>query len=129
LSDRLAPEKLCSIGLVALAAGLASLATLGAVPSPFDIAWRLGICGLGFGLFQSPNNRVIIGSAPRERSGGASGLQSLGRLLGQSLGAVAVALVFGLARGHNTTLITGMAATLSLAAACASAFRRRIVHP
>lgn len=129
LSDRLAPEKLCSIGLVALAAGLASLATLGAAPAPFDIAWRLGICGLGFGLFQSPNNRVIIGSAPRERSGGASGLQSLGRLLGQSLGAVAVALVFGLARGHNTTLITGMAATLSLAAACASAFRRRIVHP
>lgn len=127
LSDRFAPEKLSSIGLVVLACGLASLSWLREMPSSFDIGWRLAICGLGFGLFQSPNNRVIMGNAPRARSGGASGLQSIGRLLGQSTGAVVVAIVFGLMHGHQTALITSFAAALSLIAACFSGFRREIV--
>ena len=41
------------------------------------------LCGAGFGLFQSPNNHTIITSAPRERSGGASGMLGTARLLGQ----------------------------------------------
>lgn len=127
LSDRFAPERLCSVGLVILATGLASIAMLGAAPSGFDLGWRLAVCGLGFGFFQSPNNRVIIGSAPRERSGGASGLQSMGRLLGQSIGAAFVAIVFGLVRGNQTAWIAWCAAGLTLAAACASGLRRTSV--
>ena len=38
-------------------------------PATLDIVWRLTLCGLGFGLFQSPNNKVIVTSAPRERAG------------------------------------------------------------
>ena len=125
LSDKVAPEKLGSIGLTLLACGLASVCWLGKAPSWFDIAWRLAICGLGFGIFQSPNNRVIMSSAPRERSGGASGLQSMGRLLGQSIGAVLVALMFALLPGHSTAQITGVAAGLSLLAACASGLRKK----
>ena len=68
-------------------------------PRTLDIAWRLTLCGLGFGLFQSPNNKVIITSAPRERSGGASGMQSTARLTGQSFGAALVAVIFGLHQG------------------------------
>jgi MFS transporter, DHA2 family, multidrug resistance protein len=55
------------------------------------------ICGFGFGLFGSPNNRAIIASAPRERSGGAGAIQSAARLLGQTVGAALVALIFGFA--------------------------------
>jgi DHA2 family multidrug resistance protein-like MFS transporter len=124
LSDRLAPERLGSAGLVVLAAGLGCLATMGADPSSFDIGWRLAICGFGFGLFQSPNNRIIIASAPRERSGGASGLQSTGRLLGQSIGAAVVAVVFGLVAHGQTALIAWIGAILSLAAALSSGLRR-----
>ncbi|MCC8392191.1 MFS transporter [Paraburkholderia sp. MMS20-SJTR3] len=124
LSDRVSPGLISSIGLFVLGCGLALLGLLGDTATQFGIVWRLAICGLGFGLFQSPNNRVIIGSAPRNRSGGASGLQSMGRLLGQSSGAVVVAIVFGLVPGRHLTLIAGIAATLAVIAACASSMRR-----
>lgn len=59
-----------------------------------DIIWRLFICGSGFGLFQTPNNSTIISSAPSNRSGGASGMLGTARLLGQTLGATQVAMIF-----------------------------------
>lgn len=124
LSDRLAPERISALGLLVMAAGLISLQTLGELPAAWDISWRLGLCGLGFGLFQSPNNKVIVGSAPPERSGGASGLQSMGRLLGQSLGAVAVALAFGLGHPPASLGVTLVAAVLALVAAGAGVMRR-----
>ncbi|MGV7246529.1 MFS transporter, partial [Caballeronia sp. M23-90] len=74
LSDRYSAGVLGGIGLALLSAGLLLLATTGAHPAPFDIAWRMALCGLGFGLFQSPNNRQMLSSAPRNRSGGASGM-------------------------------------------------------
>jgi DHA2 family multidrug resistance protein-like MFS transporter len=128
LSDRVAPERLGSLGLVVLAIGLACVASMGADPSSLDIGWRLAICGFGFGLFQSPNNRIIIASAPRERSGAASGLQSTGRLLGQSMGAAVVAVVFGLVAHGETVLIAWMGAGLSLVGALSSGFRRTNVR-
>jgi DHA2 family multidrug resistance protein-like MFS transporter len=124
LSDRFAPARLSSVGLIIQAIGLGSIALIGSAPSSFDLIWRLALCGLGFGLFQSPNNRIIISSAPRERSGGASGLQSMGRLLGQSIGAAFVAIVFGLVQGNQTIWIAWCAALLALMAACASGLRR-----
>ena len=127
LSDRFAPERLCSFGLAILAIGLASIAMIGSAPSGFDLSWRLAVCGLGFGFFQSPNNRIIISSAPRERSGSASGLQSMGRLLGQSIGAAFVAIVFGLVYGNQTAWIAWCAAGLTLMAACANGLRRTTV--
>ncbi|GEO99035.1 MFS transporter [Methylobacterium haplocladii] len=96
LADRYPPGLLGGIGLATMAAGLTGVALLPADPSTLDIAWRLSLTGLGFGLFQSPNNRLIITSAPRERSGGASGMQSTSRLTGQSLGAALVAVIFSL---------------------------------
>ena len=53
------------------------------------------VCGLGFGFFQSPNNRELIGSAPREKSASAAGLLAAIRVGGQTLGAALVAIVFG----------------------------------
>ena len=110
LADRYPPGLLGGIGLGLMAAGLAAVALLPPEPHALDIAWRLVLCGLGFGLFQSPNNRVIITAAPRERSGGASGMQSTARLTGQSLGAALVAVIFGLTRGQGA----GFAVHISL---------------
>ena len=123
LSDRFAPERVCSAGLFIFGTGLASLTTLGSDPGNWSIGWRVALCGLGFGIFQSPNNRVIIGSAPRERSGGASGLQSMGRTVGQSIGAVAVALIFNLNHTAPTVWMCGVAAVLAIVAACVSGLR------
>ncbi len=80
------------IGLGLFAAGLAALALLPAAPSPLDVAWRMALAGAGFGLFQTPNNRTMIAAAPRERTGGASGMLGTARLLGQTTGAALVAL-------------------------------------
>jgi DHA2 family multidrug resistance protein-like MFS transporter len=93
LVDRYPAGLLGGIGLLLFAAGLASLAFLPAHPSMPDVAWRMALSGAGFGLFQSPNNRTMIAAAPRERSGGASGMLGTARLLGQTIGAALVALL------------------------------------
>jgi MFS transporter, DHA2 family, multidrug resistance protein len=80
-------------------AGLLLLTALPVDAGAADIAWRMGVCGLGFGFFQSPNNRAMISAAPRHRSGGASGMLGTARLLGQTLGAALVALIFSLSTG------------------------------
>ncbi len=103
------------VGLVLFAAGLGSLAGLPANPSHFDVAWRMALSGLGFGLFQTPNNRTMIAAAPRERSGGASGMLGTARLLGQTTGAALVALFLGRypAEGTQVSLLVAVGFALS----------------
>ncbi|WP_462123396.1 MFS transporter [Methylorubrum thiocyanatum] len=127
LADRFPPGLLGSLGLVLLAAGMAALALLPEAPTTLDVVWRLTLAGIGFGLFQSPNNKVIITSAPRERSGGASGMQSSARLVGQSLGAALVAVLFGLIPGGPVgafAVTLWCAVALALTGALASGLRR-----
>jgi MFS transporter, DHA2 family, multidrug resistance protein len=100
LSDRYPAGILGGIGLALLAVGMALLAMLPASPSVANIVWRMGICGLGFGFFQTPNMRALMSSAPPGRSGSASGIVATARLTGQTTGAALAALCFSLA-GHN----------------------------
>jgi DHA2 family multidrug resistance protein-like MFS transporter len=95
LSDRYPAGLLGGCGLIVLSAGLALLAALPMHPSTLNIVWRLLICGIGFGFFNTPNNRAILTSAPPLRAGAASGMQATARLLGQTVGAAMVALMFG----------------------------------
>jgi len=123
LADRHSAGILGALGLVVFAAGLGMLALLPVAPGDADIIWRMAICGAGFGLFQSPNNRVIMTSAPRERSGGASGMLGTARLLGQTTGAALVALVFGLFGERANVWALGLAAGIALLAAVVSGTR------
>lgn len=124
LADRFIPGLLGSIGLLVMGGGLVLVALDIAGSTPVSLTWRLAICGLGFGFFQSPNNRVIIGSAPRERSGGAAGLQSSGRLIGQSFGTALVAVALGRAPAHATEIALWGAAALTFFGAVTSGLRR-----
>jgi DHA2 family multidrug resistance protein-like MFS transporter len=92
LADRMSTAILCAVGLALLCAGLAAMASLPASPTAFDIGWRMAVCGTGFGLFQSPNNRMMLTSAPRDRAGAAGGMLGTARLTGQTLGAVGTAV-------------------------------------
>ena len=96
LSDKIPAGKLGGIGLLLLCIGLASVALIPAHASWWNVGWRMALCGGGFALFQSPNNRLLIASTPRERSGAGSGVLSSARLLGQTLGASLVAVTFGM---------------------------------
>jgi DHA2 family multidrug resistance protein-like MFS transporter len=123
LADRYPVGILSGAGLTVLAIGLAMISWLPADPNTWDIAWRMLICGLGFGFFNTPNNRAIIISAPSRRSGGASGMQASSRLIGQTTGAALVALVFGLVPVNGTAVTTVCAAAIALAAAGVSLLR------
>jgi DHA2 family multidrug resistance protein-like MFS transporter len=124
LADRYPAGILGGIGLSVLACGFTLLALLPAHPTTLEILWRVGLCGLGFGFFQSPNNRAIVSSAPRERSGGAGAIQGTSRLLGQSVGAALVALVFGIdPGGHGARVAIALAAGFAGAAALTSLSR------
>ena len=121
LVERYPAGLLGGVGLLLFAAGLGSLALLPAHPTHFDVAWRMALAGLGFGLFQTPNNRTMIAAAPRERSGGASGMLGTARLLGQTTGAALVALFLArfAADGTQVSLLTAvgfalLGATLSM---------------
>jgi DHA2 family multidrug resistance protein-like MFS transporter len=95
LIGRIADGMLGAIGLALMSCGLFLLSLLTVHSSDLDIAWRMALCGAGFGLFQSPNNHTIITSAPRGRSGAASGMLGTGRLTGQTLGTLLIGGVFG----------------------------------
>ncbi len=124
LADRYPVGLLSGGGLTVMAIGLLTLALLPAHPAPIDIVWRMTICGLGFGFFNTPNNRAIITSAPPVRTGGASGMQATARLLGQTMGAALVALVFGVFPVSGTTASMLFAAVASVGAAAVSFSRR-----
>ena len=94
LSDRYPSGLLCSLGLFILTLGMASIALMNGSASSAGIAFRLAVCGIGFGLFQSPNMREIMSGAPAVRSGGASAVVAISRLMGQTLGAGLVAQCF-----------------------------------
>jgi DHA2 family multidrug resistance protein-like MFS transporter len=119
LSDRSAPALLGAMGLAVMTVGMVALLTLPVDAGWLDVAWRMAVCGLGFGFFQSPNNRLLLGSAPPERSGGASGMLSTARLLGQTVGSALVALTFGLSGASGTGVAGGVRMALAVGAAAA----------
>jgi DHA2 family multidrug resistance protein-like MFS transporter len=123
LADKYPAGLLGGIGLLLFAGGLLSLALMPAHAHVFDIVWRMALTGIGFGFFQSPNNRALITSAPRERSGGASGMLGVGRLLGQTTGAALVALIFARNAEHGEKITLYLAAGIAVAAAVVSSLR------
>ena len=135
LADHYPAPVLSTFGLGIFASGLVTLALLPPHPSTVDIVWRGVVCGIGFGFFQAPNNRELLGSAPRHRSGSASGVLATVRVTGQSLGAAIVAIALGTAAtaafspGADAALaapahgVLGVAAGLSALACAVSALR------
>ncbi|WP_338834829.1 MFS transporter [Bradyrhizobium septentrionale] len=110
LVERYPAGLLGGIGLLLFALGLGTLAFMPANAAPIDVIWRMALAGVGFGLFQTPNNRTMIAAAPRERSGGASGMLGTARLLGQTIGAALVALLLARfpADGTRISLMVGV---------------------
>lgn len=125
-SDKHPPGLLGGVGMVILALGMAALALLPADASVLNIGWRMALCGAGFGLFQSPNLRALMSSAPADRSGGASGVIAVARLLGQSTGAALVALCFSVSGVGGAVWALALGACFATVAATASFARLRI---
>jgi DHA2 family multidrug resistance protein-like MFS transporter len=126
LADRVSTAVLCAVGLAVFCAGLAALATLSAAPGPFEISWRMALCGIGFGLFQAPNNRMMLTAAPRERAGAAGGMLGTARLTGQTLGAVLTAIFLHLLGPPGEVVGLWVAAGFAALAAAVSLSRTAV---
>lgn len=94
LSDRLSTAMLCTAGGGLLAVGLAAMALWPLHGSLYPLIVLSAVCGVGFGLFQVPNNRNMFLAAPPDRSGAAGGMQGTARLSGQTAGAVLMTVLF-----------------------------------
>ncbi len=104
LSDWFGPRIISLIGLLFIASGCWLIGT-------FDTKLTLihYICcvipfGLGVGIFQSPNNSLVMGSTPKDQLGIASGLLALSRMLGQMLGVPIVGALFFFITNANANL-------------------------
>jgi MFS transporter, DHA2 family, multidrug resistance protein len=67
LSDRYPAGLLGGCGLAVLTVGLMSILTLPPDAAFADVVWRMAVSGIGFGFFQSPNNRALMGAAAARR--------------------------------------------------------------
>ncbi len=96
LADRYAPAIISTVGLCVFTCGLVLLTQLPEHAQEWDIALRSLLCGIGFGCFQSPNNREMLANVARENSGYASGVLAIMRTFGQCLGTAFVGVILSL---------------------------------
>ena len=98
-ADTISAPLISTLGLMVFVGGLVLLATLPDNPSAWNICLRSLVCGMGFGCFQSPNNREMLANVAREHASYASGVLSIVRTFGQCLGAAVVGVLLGAASG------------------------------
>jgi MFS family permease len=119
LSDRMPAWVPSMLGMLILAVGAWLLSALGPSASMLQVAFGLGVAGLGIGLFVSPNSNALMSSAPRERQGISAGVLATARNVGMVLGVGMAGAIF------STVLARGEAAGLAqpLFPAIAASFR------
>jgi DHA2 family multidrug resistance protein-like MFS transporter len=115
LANRVKTAWLCAIGGALLSLGLLVVAFAPADPKALAFFVGTAVAGLGFGLFQTPNNRILLLSAPKARSGAAGAMQGTARLLGQTLGGVCMSILFA-----ELSLPTAVESAVVIASACAA---------
>lgn len=129
LIERVHAGLLGGIGLALFSAGLFLLAVFSETVSNVGIVCFMAMCGFGFGLFQTPNNSILISSAPQNRSGSASGMLGMARLTGQTTGASFVALMFSLFPVAGTYASLYLAGGFALLATIVSFARVSLPEP
>ncbi|MEG1466433.1 MAG: MFS transporter [Hafnia sp.] len=117
------PNLVAISGLFLLSVGTMLMALLSNEPSNIQIIWRVAICGFGFGLFQSPNNYLILTSISDKHSCIASGLLGSSRLIGQIIGSALVAIFFNFYGNYGTVISLFTGAFFSLLSLTVSYYR------
>jgi DHA2 family multidrug resistance protein-like MFS transporter len=129
LSGRYPISILCAIGAGSMALGMLWLLLLPQGTAFFWLMAAMLLAGIGFGFFQTPNNRALLSAAPRRRSGAAGGLQATSRVFGQGCGTALVALVFTLGQTHGPTLGVVMSIICGVCALVVNILRYRDKTP
>ncbi|MGL4666668.1 MAG: MFS transporter [Saezia sp.] len=104
LVERYSASILAGIGASAMAVAMLGLAVVPADVHRGVLLFFIALVGVGFGFFQTPNNKVMLSAPPRERSGAAGGVQATTRVFSQSIGAAIVALALALPVAQPTKI-------------------------
>lgn len=97
LSDKIGSEILTFIGLVFTSIGLFSMSFLNENSAVIIMVCFIGIMSVGMGVFQSPNNSLIMSTVPRDKLGVAGSINALVRNMGMVCGiALATTLLYGM---------------------------------
>ncbi|HEY4200166.1 MAG TPA: MFS transporter [Devosiaceae bacterium] len=115
LANRISTSWLCAAGGALLALGLVIIVLSAAEGGLVTLLIGTILAGAGFGLFQTPNNRILLLSAPKARSGAAGAMQGTARLMGQTIGAISMTLIFGFWAVTSAPIVA-----LGIAAGCAA---------
>ena len=127
LSDRMGSRPLAAAGMLILALAIASLALLAPTSAPSALAGALALAGLGLGLFTSPNNSALMGSAPPHRQGIAAAVLATSRNVGMVLGVGLAGAVFTTILAHRGAAAVFEAASVSLWVTAGVAFTGMLV--
>jgi MFS family permease len=87
LSERCLPERMGALGLLTTSIAFAGLTFLQPSTTGFEVVFWLALLGVGMGIFQTPNNNLLMSSLPRQRLGIGSSFLSIVRSVGYSTGA------------------------------------------
>jgi DHA2 family multidrug resistance protein-like MFS transporter len=116
MSGRYPVAVLCGIGALSMAGGMLSLIAMPLDADFLLLAAGMLLAGIGFGFFQTPNNRALLAGAPRRRSSAAGGLQATTRVFGQSFGTALVAVSFNVSAQHGPVLAIAAGSLCALVA-------------
>lgn len=130
LVERIHGGTLGAVGMCLFASGLLLLYLMPLYSGPWQIVWRMALCGIGYALFQTPNNVTMAQSSPMHRSGAAGGMQGAARTTGQTLGTTLTAIIFAaMTNGDPSRVCLLIAMAIALCAAVVSGVRLGVKRP
>jgi EmrB/QacA subfamily drug resistance transporter len=108
LSDRFGPRWLIAGGLVLVAASLFSFSRIAVDSTYLDLLPGFMLLGIGIAMTMSPMTSAAMNAVPVQKAGIASGVLSMFRMVGGSLGVAVTGAIFqGLVSSRLDTLLGG----------------------
>ncbi|MEK4208738.1 MULTISPECIES: MFS transporter [Paenibacillus] len=109
LSDKIGSEFLTFAGLVVMVIAQFGLAQLHVGSSVVLVGVWIAMLGIGSGLFQSPNNSLVMSKVPRTQLGSAGSVNSLVRNVGMVVGiTIATTILFQVMSSKAGYRVTGL---------------------
>lgn len=108
LSDKIGSEKISSLGLSIMTLGLFSLSIFKENTPLFLVGILIGSVSLGSGMFQSPNNSLIMSTVDKSKLGIAGSINGLIRNLGTTTGiALSTSILYSIMSGKIGYKVNG----------------------
>jgi MFS transporter, DHA2 family, multidrug resistance protein len=114
LTDRWGPRRLTLAGATILTVAIGLILPMASTWHPVDLVWRLGLAGVGMGLFNGPNGTAVMTAVSAEDRGAASGASGLARSLAFATGPVLAATLWTLSGYHASGMRDGLGLALAL---------------